>query len=88
MKNEGDSVVNMFIGSKKKKEKRSRVSVFGNDEEEEEEEEGGSKMKQVVVDRSMYGGFKIGFNQKKEEESDVKKVKVGFKKRGKKRKKR
>ena len=61
--------------------------MFGNDEEEEEEE-GGSKMKQVVVDRSMYGGFKIGFNQKKEEESDVKKVKVGFKKRGKKRKKR
>ena len=53
--------------------------MFGNDEEEEEEE-GGSKMKQVVVDRSMYGGFKIGFNQKK--------VKVGFKKRGKKRKKR
>ena len=87
VKNDGDSVVNMFIGSKKKKEKRSRVSVFGNDEEEEEEE-GGSKMKQVVVDRSMYGGFKIGFNQKKEEESDVKKVKVGFKKRGKKRKKR
>ena len=33
------------------------------------------------------GGFKLGFNQKKEEESDVKKVKVGFKKRGKKKRK-
>lgn len=33
----------------------------------------------------MYGEFKIGFNQRKkdEESSDVKKVKVGFKKRGK-----
>ena len=38
-----------------------------------------------MVDRSMYGEFKIGFNQRKkdEESSDVKKVKVGFKKRGK-----
>ena len=35
------------------KEKRARVSVFGNDEEEEEEEEEGNKIKQVVVDRSF-----------------------------------
>ena len=35
----------------------------------------------------MYGGFKIGFNQKKEEESDVKKVKVGLKKEERKEKK-